>query len=336
MSSPAPVWDAINGFAAYWALHAAIDLGVFDALADRPLTTAQLATTTGVADPADLDALASLVAALGLLDTEGGEWALNDTARRFLVSSSPSSMTDLVRMSPGSHAAWPQLAATLRSGGPDAATLAATADLMPGLVQATAATQRAVATGVAAQLTWSERPVIVDLGCGSGAWLAALLDAAGPGARGVGVDVANVIDAVAAHLAMTAPSVELVAGDYIATPLPVDRADVVVLAHVLRAESEDRAAALVARALQLLAPGGTLLVADYFVPGPGQTAGEYRAARHDLTLAVTMRAGTAGRGIAEAQLAAWCADHGAATTAVVEPIPRQRVHLIHRPTGVHQ
>ncbi len=49
MSSPAPVWDAINGFAAYWALHAAVELGLFEALADQQLTTGQLAAATGVA-----------------------------------------------------------------------------------------------------------------------------------------------------------------------------------------------------------------------------------------------------------------------------------------------
>ncbi len=336
MSSPAPVWDAINGFAAYWALHTAVELGLFDALADQQLPTGQLAAATGVADAADLDALAALLAALDLLDTHGGTWALTDTSRRFLVSTSPAAMTDLVRLSPGSPAAWPRLAGTLRAGGPDAATLADTGDLMPDLVRATAATQRAVAAGVGAELTWPDGAVIVDLGCGSGAWLSALLDAAGPRARGIGVDVPHVIDSVASRLTATTPGIELHAGDYLTAPLPIDRADVVVLAHVLRAEPEARAAALTARAIELLAPGGTLLVADYFVPGAGHTADVYRAARHDLTLALTMRAGTAGRGVTEAQLAAWCADHDAVTTAVIEPVPRQRVHLIQRPTTARQ
>lgn len=321
------MWDVINGFGAYWALHAAVDVGLFDALDGEGLTTAQLAAATGVSDPADLVTLAGLLTAFDLLDTDGTTWALTDAARRFLVSTSPASMTDLVRLSPGSHAAWPLLASTLLAGTPDAATLTATVDLMPDLVQATAATQRAVAAGVAAEIAWGERPVIADLGCGSGTWLSALLDAAGLGARGVGVDLPHVVESIRPALAAR-PSIELVAGDYLAAPLPVDRADVVVLAHVLRAEPEDRARALVARAVDLLAPGGTLLVADYFTPGPGRTGDEYRAARHDLTLALTMRAGTAGRGITEAQLATWCAEHGAATTAVVEPLPRQRVHLI--------
>lgn len=331
MTSPGPVWDVINGFGAYWALCAAVDLGLFDALDARPLTTAELAAAVGVGDPDDLATLTNLLVAVDLLDTDGVTWALRDVARRFLVSGSAASMTELVRLSPGVHDAWPDLAATLRVGGPDAGTAEATVALHPALVQATAATQHAVAVAVAGALAWGPEPVVVDFGCGSGAWLTALLDAAGPHARGVGVDLPHVVDSVRPAIAELA--VTLVAGDYVNTTLPVARADVVVLAHVLRAEPDSRARALVARALDLLGPAGTLLVADYFLPGAGQPADAYRAARHDLTLALTMRAGTAGRGVTERQLAAWCAEHGAATTAVVEPIARQRVHIIHRTSG---
>ena len=264
------MWEIINGFGAYWALRAGLDLGLFDALEAGPLTTAELAVAIGVGDADDLATLTNLLVALDLLDTDGVTWALPDVARRFLVTGSAASMCDLVRLSPGVHDAWPDLAATLRVGGPDAATTEATVALYPALVQATAAMQQAVAAGVAGALAWGPRPVIVDLGCGSGAWLTALLDAAGPHARGIGVDLPHVVDSV--RPARADLSVTLVAGDYLDATLPVARADVVVLAHVLRAEPESRARALVARAVDLLGPGGTLLVADYFVPGTGQPA----------------------------------------------------------------
>lgn len=330
MTSPAPVWDVINGYAAYWALRAGLDLGVFDRLADGPCDTAALATAVGAADPGDVAALAELLAALDLLDTDGTAWSLTPAAARFLVTSSPASMTELVHHSPGPPAAWPDLARTLRAGAPDPTTVAALDALYPDLVRATSATQRAVAAGVAQTLTaqgfWGRSgQVVVDLGCGSGAWLAALLDAGGAGSRGVGVDRDPVLATVPVR-----PDAELRAGDYLDVELPVERADVVVLAHVLRAESRGRAAALVARALDLLTPDGVLLVADYFRPPSGQPAGVYRAARHDLTLALTMRASTSGRGVTEDDLAAWCAPLGARTVEVVEPVPRQRVHLITR------
>jgi SAM-dependent methyltransferase len=325
---PAPVWDVINGFAAYWALRAAVDLGVFDQLADGAATAAELAGATGIADPADATLLAQLLAARGLLDTDGLRWSLTPVAARFLVSASPASMVGLVRHSPGPPAAWPALAATLRAGGPAAELRAELDALYPDLVAATAATQSGVAAGVARELRdrglWGGTGTVVDLGCGSGAWLRALTETA----HGVGVDLPHVLPAARERC----PEAELVPGDYLEAALPVGRADVVVLAHVLRAESADRAAALVARALALLGARGVLLVADYFRPDGGGPAAAYAAAAHDLTLAITMRASTPGRGITEAALAGWCAASGARTVAVLEPVPRQRVHVIGRDT----
>ena len=201
---------------------------------------AELAAAIEIGDDDDLTTLTNLLVAVDLLDTDGVSWSLPDVARRFLVTGSAASMVDLVRLSPGVHAAWPELAATLRAGGPSAGIAAATVALYPALVEATAATQHAVAVGVAGALAWGPRPVIVDLGCGSGAWLTALLDAAGPGSTGIGVDLPHVVESV--RPALADHSVTLVGGDYLDATLQVDRGDVVVLAHVLRAEPESRRA----------------------------------------------------------------------------------------------
>ncbi|GAB2455144.1 methyltransferase family protein [Jatrophihabitans fulvus] len=327
-TSPAPVWDVVNGLAGYWALSAAVELGVFDALDRAPADAATLAGSLGVQDAEDLTLLAQLLAAKGFLDTDGERWELTPVARRFLVSSSPASMATLVHRSPGPHHAWPALAATLRTGVPEGTVRDDLEAMYPDLVSATAATQSAVAAGVARELRerglWDGTGTVVDLGCGSGAWLEALTASA----RGVGVDLPHVL-----HIArprLRGRDVTLVGGDYLSVALPVDTADVVVLAHVLRAEDTRRARALVDRALGLLRPGGVLLVADYFRPDDGGTGDEYRAAGHELTLALTMRASTRGRGVTEAALDGWCAAHGARTATVVEPVPRQRVHVLVR------
>lgn len=330
MTGPAPVWDVINGYSAYWALHTAVDLGVFARLAQGPATSAELADTAGVADPADVTLLAQLLVAKGLLDTDGERWSNTPAAERFLVPSSPASMVELVRHSPGPKKGWTALADTLRRGHPDEGVRADLDALYPELVAATAATQGAVARGVAAELrgrgSWDGTGLVVDLGCGSGAWLEGLLDAAEPGARAIGVDLPHVVPVARERLA--GRDVTLVGGDYLEADLPARGAAVVVLAHVLRAEPDARAEELLGRALELLADGGVLLVADYFRPLDGAPADVYAAAAHDLTLALTMRASTLGRGLTEPTLAAWCAARGAHTVAVVEPVPRQRVHLI--------
>ncbi|MEU9335539.1 methyltransferase [Streptomyces sp. NPDC048290] len=277
--SPAPVWDVINGFASYWALSAALDLGLFDALAKDPgtgLDAGQLTAVTGAAGPGPVTVLAETLVALDLLTADEDRFRLTPAAERYLVSTAPASMAALARYSPGPLAAWPGLAETVRTGAPGPGVPEALTALYPALVRATGPTQSGVATAVAAELErrglWPEEPTVVDLGCGSGAWLTALLGTR-PHARAVAVDLPNVLPVAeaAAGDAGLGERVTAVAGDYLDTALPVSRADVVVLAHVLRAEPPERARRLVARAVELAGTDGVVVVADYWRPDPPAT-----------------------------------------------------------------
>ncbi|WP_217241213.1 class I SAM-dependent methyltransferase [Streptomyces sp. AC555_RSS877] len=349
-AGPAPVWDVINGFTSYWALSAALDLGLFDALAEDAdsatgLDAAQLATAIGAAGPGQVTVLAETLVALGLLSAAEDRFRLTPTAERYLVSTAPASMAALVRYSPGPPAAWPGLADTIRTGAPEPAVTAGLAELYPALVRATGPTQAGVATAVAAELErrglWPEQPTVVDLGCGSGAWLTALLRTR-PAGTVIAVDRPNVLPIAerAATDVGLREQVIAVAGDYLGTALPVAAADVVVLAHVLRAEPAERARQLLARAVELAGAGGVVVVVDYPRPDPararhddGDVRGEDRvaacvAARHELLLSLTMLASTAGLGVTVADLRAWAEAAGAELVDSFEPLPRQHVHLI--------
>ncbi len=337
---PGPVWDVVNGLAAYGALSAALELGLFDALAaagERGLAPDALAAAVSAADGDAVALLAEVLVSLGLLTGDGEAVALTPVAARFLVSGSPASMAALGRLSPGPWSGWQQLAETIRSGAVPAGTRGELDALYPDLVRATAPTQRAVAAGVAAALAerglWPASPRVVDLGCGSGAWLAALL-ADRPAAAAVGVDLPGVLPVARETVAAAglASRVELVEGDYLEADVP-GPADVVVLAHVLRAEPPERARRLLLRALGLLAPGGVVVVADYPRPDPVAAPDPGRpvvlaGARHELLLSLTMAAATDGHGVTVADLRAWAAEGGADLTDVLQPVPRQTVFLI--------
>ncbi|WP_051684429.1 methyltransferase domain-containing protein [Blastococcus sp. URHD0036] len=332
---PGPVWDVVNGLAAFGALSAALELGLFDALAEGGLPPDDLAARLSAEDVDAVALLADVLVSLGLLTGDGRAVALTPVAERFLVSGSPASMAALGRLSPGPWSGWQQLAETVRSGAVAAGTRDELDAMYPELVRATAPTQRAVASGVAAALAerdlWPSSPTVVDLGCGSGAWLAALL-ADRPGATAVGVDLPGVLP-VARETLEGVAGVTLLEGDYLEVELAAGSADVVVLAHVLRAEPPARARALLLRALELLAPGGVVVVADYPRPDPVAAPDPDRAAvlagaRHELLLSLTMTAATDGVGVTVADLRSWAADGGAALADVLQPVPRQTVFLI--------
>ncbi|MFJ4681857.1 methyltransferase [Streptomyces sp. NPDC088789] len=354
---PAPVWDVINGFTSYWALSAALDLGLFDALAEEAgcgagLDAGQLAAAVGAVGPGPVTVLAETLVALDLLDAVGDRFRLTPVAERYLVSTAPASMAALVRYSPGPPAAWPGLADTVRTGGPEPSVTADLNALYPALVGATGPTQAGVATAVAAELErrgwWPKQPTVVDLGCGSGAWATALLRAR-PDGTVIAVDRPDVLPLAerAAGDAGLGDRVVPVAGDYLDAVLPVASADVVVLAHVLRAEPADRARRLLTRAIELAGAGGVVVVADYWRPDPpparrhdvsareddGRAEDEdrgalCRAARHELLLSLTMLASTAGLGVTAAELRAWAEAAGAEVVGSFEPVPRQHVRLI--------
>ncbi|MEU5397933.1 class I SAM-dependent methyltransferase [Streptomyces sp. NPDC005963] len=344
--SPAPVWDVINGFTSYWALSTALDLGLFDALAKdvdsgTGLDAGQLAAAIGATEPGQVTVLAETLVALDLLSAAEDRFLLTPAAERFLVSTAPASMATLVRYSPGPPAAWPGLAETIRTGAPAPAVTAELAGLYPALVRATGPTQAGVATAVAAELErrgwWPEQPTIVDLGCGSGAWTTALLRSR-PNGTAIAVDLPNVLpiaEQAAVDLGLGDRLIG-VAGDYLEVPLPVSTADVVILAHVLRAEPAERARQLLARAVELAGANGVVVVVDYPRPDPARPRHDgdedrnavCTAARHELLLSLTMLASTAGLGVTVADLHAWAEAAGAELVDSFEPIPRQHVRLI--------
>jgi SAM-dependent methyltransferase len=321
-ADPSVVWSIVHGFTAYWTTVAALRLGVFDALAERPAAVADLAVE---AEPDRLGVLLDALVGLGLVHRDAdGSYSLGVEADAFLVSGRPRSMRDLLLWSPGPYDCWPALDDAVRHGEP-----ASPVDADPSgsfylrLVRATFPTQHAVASRVADALangTDGPRSVL-ELGAGAAPWAIALLEAF-PDARATVNDLPAVLPAAGeqADAHGVAGRVELRAGDYLAVSLEPRAYDVVVLAHVLRAEGDDRARELVGRAAHALAPGGRVVVADYFLDD------DRRGPLNALLLGVTMVACTRrGRTFTLARCREWLRDAGLEVAEVTEPLPFQRV-----------
>ncbi|MBL7523915.1 methyltransferase domain-containing protein [Frankia sp. CNm7] len=357
--TPAAVWEVIHGFRRYWALVAALDLGLFEALASGPLDAAGLAEAVGV-DAHRAGLLADALVAMELLTAAptatpaagpagaraqtppgraddaagpgGLRYALGLVAANYLLTDGQRSMARLVREAPGPHERWPELAETLRRGAPSARVEDDPGAFYPNLARGTAPIQRAVAAAVARELTAARgpAPLVVDLGAGAAPWALAFLEA-WPAARGLAVELPEVVH-VTREAAAADPAgdrLDVVAGSFHRVELPEAGADVVVLGHVLRTEPRGGARRLVARAAAALRPGGTLVVADY--PRPETPS---PAATTETLMALTILATTGGQGAFHAaDLRAWARAAGLELGPTYTPLPGQTVLTATRPGG---
>jgi SAM-dependent methyltransferase len=248
---------------------AAADLGVLDALVGRPLSTAALAGRLGAPDPDLLAAYLRVLAAAGFITGEGS-WALTKAGRavvdddqvRAIYEGFGGYHTELYR----------ELRPLLLSGGLRRRDIEEQAEVIARL----SAVLEPLLHDLLTRTVRERRPRrVLDIGCGAGLHLAAMLEAA-PDATGVGVDV----DPDAAALARRTlserglaerASVEAVdIRKALAAGRPgalTDRMDLALLANVIYYVPVDERVELLSVVARLLAPGGTLVVVTT-VAGP--------------------------------------------------------------------
>lgn len=325
-ADPALVWRTIAGYEFYWAAVAAIELGLFDALVPSPSSAADLGPRLDC-DPARLTALCDVLVASGLLVRVGaapdGAFTLSATASAFLVSDAERSMKNLLLRSPGPWENWPGLASTMRGADPPRP---ADGTFYAGLVEATFPTQFAAARVLASKM--SDARAVLDLGAGAAPWSIAFLETF-PRATAVAVDLPEVIPAArnAAALHGVGDRLQLVSGDYWQAAIDKESFDIVILAHVVRAEGP-RAPDLIRRAAAFLAADGTLAVADYFVDD------DRNGPVNSLLLGLTMMSATPdGRTFTRAEHRAWFADAGLGDIENHQLIPGQEVMTARKPLG---
>jgi len=247
---------------------AAADLGVLDALVGGPVSTATLADRLGAPDPDLLVAYLRVLAAAGFITGEGS-WALTKAGRAVVDDDQVRSIYEGFG---GYHTELYRELRPLLSGGLRRRDIEEHAEVIARL----SAVLEPLLHDLLTQTVRERRPRrVLDIGCGAGLHLAAMLEAA-PDATGVGVDV----DPDAAGLARRTlsergladrASVEavdirkaLVAGRPGAL---TDRIDLALLANVIYYVPVDERVELLSAVARLLAPGGALVVVTT-VAGP--------------------------------------------------------------------
>jgi len=326
-----PVWGIIQGFGSYWTLVAAVELGVFDAVERlAPAAAGPLADALGTA-PVPTQHLLDTLVTFGFLDQVDDLYELTETAERYLTTNGPASMAELVRVAPGPHSNWEDLAATIRTG--EVATpieLDAAAFYAP-LVQATFPTQLRCSTRLGVRLGWARRPGmrVLDLGAGRAPWSIGVLEMSA-GSTAVVNDLPGVVELAATTVAERGldDRVEIRPGDFHEIELEPEAYDIVVLGHLLRTEGAERSVSLVERAFAALRPGGEIVVADYFADN------DRKFNPFGVQMGITMLANTRRGGmLTHAQVSGWLRDAGFEAVRLLEPIGFNQVYVATKPTG---
>jgi ubiquinone/menaquinone biosynthesis C-methylase UbiE len=239
-------------------LIAAVELKLFDVLAQGPLTLDEIARRIGVSGDR--------------VEKTGSGLRNAPDVERFLVRGKPTYFGGyLVHLAKGSYENWGTLArhlktAAVASAGRYHATAASPAEAR-ALTEAGYTGSQGTARRLARRFDFSPYRRLLDLGGGSAVYS---IEACrqNPALRATLLDVPNVC-AVAREFiekAGLSDRIETVGGDFTADPLP-GGADVVLLCGNLHAYDPEAARRVVKKAFDALPAGGAMILCDYMLNG---------------------------------------------------------------------
>jgi SAM-dependent methyltransferase len=302
-----------GGYAESRILHAAITLGVFDALDAAGRGADEIARdlrTNGRATTLLLNALV----AMRLVRKNGDRFTETDASRTFLASASPTSYAGFVRFDASLWSSWEKLADVVRTGEParppdmfqrTPEETALFIDAMASLVGA-----RGDARVLAETLDLGGARRLLDVGSGPGTYPIELCRRH-PDLEVTIFDLPGTLDVTRRHLADSGldDRIRLVPGDYRRDALPSGQ-DVVFLSNIIHGEDEETNRALMRKVHAALEPGGRVLIKDHVTDESGTSP----AAAAIFSIAMLLF--TRGRDYAYAEIRSWLLDAGFARVAV--------------------
>jgi predicted O-methyltransferase YrrM len=250
---------------AYWrsgVLFAALRLGVFDAVAERPLAARAVAARCGAA-PDHMTRLLNACVALQLLELADGEYRNAPMADRLLVSSSEQYLGDWVKFMADFYGAWGQLDGAVRSGRPvqdGVARLRAGEDYARHMMLATHEYAMGPGRELMSRVALAGRRRLLDVGGGAGSY-SILLAQNHPELEAVVFDLPEVVGITREMVARYGLSDRITAraGNYHDDDLGTGF-DAVLLSNMLHQEDPETCLRLLRKAATALVDGGTLIV----------------------------------------------------------------------------
>lgn len=291
-------------------LEAAVRIGVFDVLNERPAPLADVVARTG-ASQRGIRVLLNALVGLDLLMRYGEHYALTEESEAYLVTTSPSYQGYMCKHVSGHlMPRWLRLTEVVRTGR-TTRTVNEQADggaFFREFVEDIFPMSYDAARDLAKVLRVPEstRPIsVLDLAAGSGVWGVALAEAS-PLVSVTAVDWPEVLPATrrVAERHGVVDRFRFVPGDLLEADFGQGH-HVATLGHIVHSEGEQRSRALLHKTFDAMCAGGTLIIAEFI-------ADEDRAGPPDaLIFAVTMLVNTeAGDTFTFNEMAAWLRDAG--------------------------
>ncbi|MDE3199122.1 MAG: homocysteine methyltransferase [Acidobacteriota bacterium] len=275
MPDPNLIIEIMDGFRRSKAMFAAVELGVFDLLAEAPLSAAEVARRLNANDSGVLRLLETCFS-MGLLTLRDGLFANTEVASAYLCRSSPQSLIGYIDYSNRVlYDCWGHLEDAVREGTPRWAQtygtdrpifehFFSTPEKMRTFTMGMHGLGLTASPSVVRAFDLSRFRTIADLGAATG-HLAIAACEAWPNLHGIVFDFPKVLPMAKEYIARSPAKFRLRAqpGDFFADDLP--EADLYALGRVLHDWPEEKIDLLLRKIHEKLPPGGALLVAEKLI-----------------------------------------------------------------------
>jgi ubiquinone/menaquinone biosynthesis C-methylase UbiE len=252
---------------AFYALNAAMELGIFELLAKGPKTAVAVADELKLNAHA-AEALLNVLLALRFLLRSDGQYKLTPESRAYLVQNSDLYMGLYLQITKKMEQSWAQLTEVVRTGQPVARVneQAGAEEFFPALAESIFPMSYAVAGMVAKDLAAVNQGEvhILDVAAGSGVWTIPLARA-NKSAKVDALDfpaVLKVTEKITAKQKV-GDQYSYLSGDWRAVAWKEGWYDIIVLGHILHSEGLEQSKKLLARCYQSLKSGGKIVVAEF-------------------------------------------------------------------------
>jgi acetylserotonin N-methyltransferase len=272
LPDPAPIIDLMDAFRRSKTMFAAVNLGIFDLLAEGPMTALEVSEKLKT-DLSATQRLLETCAALKLLENRAGLFSNTPEADVYLRRESPRSLAGYILYSNQAlYYCWGNLEDAIREGGPRWQQTFGTPGPIFDHFFSTPEKRRTFTLGMHG-LGLSTSPAVVrafdlsgfqtlaDLGGATGHLVIEACETY-PNLRGIVFDMEGVIPIAQEFIAASAARgrISTQAGDFFTGELPA--ADLYALGRILHDWGEDKIRLLLRRIFDALPPGGALLVAE--------------------------------------------------------------------------